>query len=134
MSVDDLRKIDLLRERMRISYQEAAELLRLTEGSVVDALVLAEARQKKAESAWEARARGILEKTRALVREGNATKVKVIHKGRPVLVFPVTVGVAGAVLLPKVTLLAAALCLLGRCCIEVGRENPEPDGLVSEGE
>ncbi|NLA58765.1 MAG: hypothetical protein GX855_07710 [Firmicutes bacterium] len=73
--MEDLKKIDLLRERMGISYQEAVELLNLTEGSVVDALVLAEARQKKAETEWEDRAQNVLAKIQELVRKGNVTKV-----------------------------------------------------------
>ena len=117
--VEDLKKIDLLRERMGIGYQEAVELLHLTEGSVVDALVLAEARQKKAETAWEVRARDVVGKIRELLREGNV---------------PVTAGVVGALLLPKLTLAAAAVCLLGRCCIEVERESPEVDGSMPETE
>lgn len=132
--MEDLKKIDLLRERMGIGYQEAVELLHLTEGSVVDALVLAEARQKKAETAWEVRARDVVEKIRELLREGNITKVKIIHKGRQVLVFPVTAGVVGAFLLPKLTLAAAAVCLLGKCRIEVEREAPESDSLMPETE
>ena len=61
---DGLKKIDLLRERMGIGYQEAAELLHLTEGSVVDALVLAEARQRKTGTTWEVRARDAAGKLR----------------------------------------------------------------------
>jgi len=121
--VEDLKKIDLLRERMGISYQEAVELLNLTEGSVVDALVLAEARQKKAETAWEGRAQNVLAKIRELVREGNVTKVKIV-----------TAGLIGALLLPKLTLAAAAVCLLGKCSIEVERQAPESDGLMPEAE
>ena len=132
MDNDGLKKIDLLRERMGIGYQEAAELLRLTEGSVVDALVLAEARQRKTGTTWEVRARDAAGKLREVLREGNITKVRISHKGREVLVFPVTAGVVGALIMPKLALAAAAVCLLGRCRIEVDREASESGGMMPE--
>ncbi|NLA58764.1 MAG: DUF4342 domain-containing protein [Firmicutes bacterium] len=57
-----------------------------------------------------------------------------MHNGRQVLVFPVTAGLIGALLLPKLTLAAAAVCLLGKCSIEVERQAPESDGLMLEAE
>jgi hypothetical protein len=124
MGIDELSKIDLLRERMDLSYQEAVELLHLTEGSVVDALVLAEAKKKQAQCSWEVRGREVVAKIQELLREGNITKIRIMHEGKPVFVFPVTAGLVGVLVMPKLALLATSVCLLGRCRIEVERDYP----------
>ena len=120
--MDDLEKIDLLRCRMDMSYQEAAHVLQLADGSVVEALILAESRQNQGTSSWELRGREVMAKIRALLREGNITKITIFHDDRPLLVLPVTVGVMGAVFIPKLALLATSVCLLGRCRIQVERD------------
>ncbi|NMB46304.1 MAG: DUF4342 domain-containing protein [Firmicutes bacterium] len=130
MSTDELQKIDLLRERMDLSYQEAAELLHVTEGSVVEALILAEARKNQEQTSWEVRGREVVAKIQEILREGNITKMRILHNDKPVFVFPVTAGVAGILLMPKLALLATSVCLLGRCRIEVERDCPQPS--VSE--
>lgn len=129
MGIDELGKIDLLRERMDLTYQEAAELLHLTEGSVVDALVLAEAKKKQEQSSWEVRGREVVAKVQELLREGNITKIRIMHKGKPVFVFPVTAGLAGVLIVPKLALLATSVCLLGRCRIEVERDDCPGDPI-----
>ena len=125
MGTRELEKIDLLRERMDLTYQEAVELLHLTEGSVVDALVLAEARKKQDQCSFEVRGREILNKIQGLLREGSTTKIRIVHDDKPVFVFPVTAGLAGVLIMPKLALLATSVCLLGRCRIEVEREPPQ---------
>ncbi|NLJ25286.1 MAG: DUF4342 domain-containing protein [Firmicutes bacterium] len=127
MGTRELEKIDLLRERMDLTYQEAVELLHLTEGSVVDALVLAETRKKQDQSSFEVRGREVLNKVQELLREGSVTKIRIIHDGKPVFVFPVTAGLAGVLIMPKLALLATSICLLGRCQIEVERDAPPED-------
>lgn len=122
---DELQKIDLLRERMDLSYQEAVELLHLAEGSVVDALVLAEARKQQEQRSWEVRGREVAGKIQEILREGTITKIRVMHDDKPIFVFPVTAGVAGVLIMPKLALLATSVCLLGRCRIEVERDCPE---------
>lgn len=124
MSTQELEKIDLLRERMDLTYQEAVELLHLTEGSVVDALVLAETRKKQDQSSFKVRGHEVLDKIQELLREGSITKIKVIHDERPIFVFPVTAGLAGVLIMPKLALLVTSVCLLGRCRIEVERDSP----------
>ena len=107
---------------MDMSYQEAAHVLQLADGSVVEALILAESRQNQGTSSWELRGREVMAKIRALLREGNITKITIFHDDRPLLVLPVTVGVMGAVFIPKLALLATSVCLLGRCRIQVERD------------
>lgn len=124
MGTRELEKIDLLRERMDLTYQEAIELLHLTEGSVVDALVLAEARKKQDQNSFEVRGREVVDKIQELLREGSVTKIRIIHDGKPIFVFPVTAGLVGVLIMPKLALLATSICLLGRCRIEVERDSP----------
>ncbi len=122
---DELAKIDLVRERTGLSYQESREVLRESQWNVVDALVLAEQRLRRKENSWEVRGHEVLTKIKELLRQGNITKIRVKHRDEVLFDIPVTLGVVGTVIAPNLAVLAAGVCLLTKCTIEVERGIPE---------
>lgn len=72
-------------------------------------------------------------KARSLIREGNARRVRIRHGDDEVMSFPVTVGVAGAVLAPWLAAIGAVAALVGPYDVEVRREGTEePHGEREE--
>lgn len=80
---------------------------------------------------WEsfkAESTTIVDKIKALVREGNVRRVVIEHEGRTIAEFPLTIGVVGAVLAPAVAAIAAVVALFKDCTIHVERVIPEVVG------
>lgn len=68
----------------------------------------------------------VIEKIRELIREGNVRHVVIKNEeGRTLIEFPVTVGVAGALLLPVWAAIGAVAAVVGSCSIEVERMDQE---------
>lgn len=72
----------------------------------------------------------VVEKIKELVREGNVRRVRLIHKGRPLIDVPLTVGIpvaAAAVLAaPVLAALGAIAALVTECTLEVERIEDTP--------
>ena len=72
----------------------------------------------------------VVEKIKELVREGNVRRVRLIHKGRPLIDVPLTVGIpvaAAAVLAaPVLAALGAIAALVTECTLEVERVEDTP--------
>ena len=83
-----LESIDAVRERTGCSYEEAREALEVTGGNVVDALVYLE--QKKG-----SKTEALLEKVKAVVKEGNVNKIRVKRNDKVLVSVPVNVGIVG---------------------------------------
>ena len=65
----------------------------------------------------------ILKKIKELIAEGNIRKVTITSKhGKELASFPVTVGVAGAILVPPLAAVAAVATIVGECTITVEKE------------
>lgn len=131
-----LEKLDILRERSNLSYQEAKELLELCDGDVVAALIELEHRPK--ESANEAfftgaseKKQAILDRIKEIVEEGKVTRIRVSHDGKVITELPIAVGALGAVFLPQLTLLAGILAMFRRCTIELVKKE---EGIGADGE
>jgi hypothetical protein len=128
----DLERIDIVRERTGCSYQAAKEALEQTNGDVLDAIILLENRPPSSSSqAWveqiQVKGAEVAEVIKALVREGNVRRIRVLQDGKVLLEFPVTAGVIGAVLLPKLALIGAVVAMVARCTIEVERAQEPRD-------
>lgn len=117
---EELRKVDLIRERTRLGYEQARQLLQEAGGDVVSALILWERRRGTARLGQEAEE--ALGRVRELWERGNRTVVRIHKGGRTYLQMPVTVGVVGAVLAPYLAAAGAAACLLTGCRISLERE------------
>ncbi len=71
--------------------------------------------------------RDLVEKVKQLIREGNVRRVRLIHKGRPLIDIPLTVGApaaAAAVLaVPVLAAIGAVAALVTECTLEVEKED-----------
>ena len=67
----------------------------------------------------------LLEKVKALVREGNVRRIVIRQGDRSVAEFPLTVGLVGTVAAPMLAAVGALAALLTNCSIEVQREGVE---------
>ncbi len=56
-----------------------------------------------------------------LIHEANVRRIIIMHEGHPVVEFPVTVGVVGALVAPAVAAAGAIAALLSHCTIEIER-------------
>jgi hypothetical protein len=67
----------------------------------------------------------LVDKLKELIHEGNIRRIRIVHQGRTVAEFPVTVGVVGAMLAPVAAAVGAVVALLKDCSIEVEREQKD---------
>ena len=66
----------------------------------------------------------VVEKVKQLIKEGNVRRVIIKNeKGESIMEFPVTAGVVGALLLPTLAALGAAVALMTQCTIAVERRD-----------
>lgn len=66
----------------------------------------------------------LLGKVKELIHEGNVRKITIKGKdGKPIVVFPLTFGVIGAVISPVLAAVGAIAALVTECTISVEREN-----------
>ena len=67
----------------------------------------------------------LLEKVKELIAAGNASKITVTDKeGKELMTFPVTVGVAGAIIAPVLAAVGAIAAIAGECTITVEKRMP----------
>jgi len=73
----------------------------------------------------------VVEKIKELIHQGNIRRVRLIHKGRPLIDIPLTVGVpvAAATVLaaPLLAAVGAIAALVTECTIEVERVEDTPE-------
>ena len=73
----------------------------------------------------------MVEKVKELIHQGNIRRVRLIHKGRPLIDVPLSVGapVAAATVLaaPVLAALGAIAALVTECTIEVERTEDTPE-------
>jgi len=68
----------------------------------------------------------ILKKIKELIAEGNVTRITIANKqGKELASFSLTVGVAGAILVPPLAIVAAVATIAGECAITVEKEEAE---------
>jgi len=94
----ELEKIDVLRERLGLTYKEAKEALDAANGDLIEALIDME--QKKSKT-WEGKlteqGEALMAKLKSIVQRGNVTKIRVKKDNETVLEIPATVGALGLV-------------------------------------
>jgi len=126
--MDNLEKIDILQERMNVSYEEARMALEAVNWDVVDALVKLEKDEKSRKEEIFVRGNDLVEKVKELVRKGNVTKIRVKQDGKTLVEIPVTAGVVGALLAPQLALIGAVATLVSRSSLEIERSNEKSEG------
>lgn len=132
--MNQLEKIDAIRERSGVSYRKAREALQHAEGDVVEALVYLEGHS--ADGTWteriQLRGSELVERTKELIREGNVRRIVIIKNDRTLMEIPVTVGVIGAVLMPTLAAIGAIAAVVTECTVLVERQGPPQQPPVNE--
>ncbi len=78
---------------------------------------------KTKEETFEVNGENLLTKVKELITEGNVRKITIKDKnGKELIVFPLTVGVVGAIFAPVFAAIGAMAALIGECTISVERE------------
>jgi hypothetical protein len=113
---EDLHKIDVICERTGLSFADARELLETCSWDVMEALITYDQHAKT--NVWEVRGREVVDRVKQLIRKGNVTNIRIKANGRVIMELPVTAGVVGTILAPKLAFLAGITCLLTKCSIE----------------
>lgn len=132
--MEELEKIDLIRERIGVSYKEAKEALDKAGGDVVQALIMLENQEKKWDERLDAKGRELVEYIRDIIKKGNVTKVRLKKDDRIIFEIPATIGaigVGGALLSPLLAILGVVgtvAALVNHYKLEIVR----PDGKVEE--
>jgi len=117
-----LEKIDLIRERTGLSYSAARQLLTEAQGDVVEALVLSETgRQEEDNTRYGRMAGNMLEQVKKALVRSNRLRLRIKNEDRTVLEIPAALGLAGALLAPKLAAAGAVALLLARYRLELQR-------------
>ncbi|MFW5787388.1 MAG: DUF4342 domain-containing protein [Halanaerobiales bacterium] len=126
--MDKLEKIDLIKERFNVSYEEANIALEESDGDLVSALISLEnqKQEKDREDKTEYKVKGqeLIEKIKELIKKGNIKKITVRNEqGETVLEIPVTAGVVGLVLFPYIGILAGLAAMLKEYKLEIDKKD-----------
>ncbi|MGI6606997.1 MAG: DUF4342 domain-containing protein [Peptococcia bacterium] len=132
--MDELEKIDLLRERLGVTYKEAKDALDQTGGDVVQALINLEGPNKKWDDKLDEKGRQLVDYIKDIIKKGNVTKVRLKKGDNVVVEIPATVGaigVGGIFLSPILAVLGVVgtvAALVNNYSLEIVR----PDGKVEK--
>lgn len=78
---------------------------------------------KKKQESYSVKGEELLKKIKELIKEGNVRKITIKNKeGKTLVVFPLTIGVVGAVFAPVLAAIGAIAALVTECTISVERE------------
>ncbi|PRX28330.1 uncharacterized protein DUF4342 [Orenia metallireducens] len=134
MITEELEKVDVIRERTGVDYEQAVEALRSVDGDVLEAIIKLEKEEKQKYTKEEFQVRGqqVLGRVKDLIRKGNVTRIRVKKDDRVLVDIPVTAGVVGTVIAPYLTVLAGLAALASKCTIEVERLNRIADKVEND--
>lgn len=119
----DLDKLDEIRKRLPVSFEEAQSALSKTGGDVVSALVLLEQEGSSGPAPAE-RARQLVAKVRGWVERGKSTRLLVRNSDEVVVQMPVAAGLISAVVSPRLALIGAVATLVGGYRLELQETSP----------
>lgn len=78
---------------------------------------------KKTSSTFKTTGDELLKKVKELIHEGNIRQITILDKkGKTLIVFPVTVGVVGAALVPALAAVGAIAAFVTECTIKVEKK------------
>lgn len=108
--MDELAKIDLLRERTGIGYKEALDVLNRAGGDVIQALIFIEEERANLDEDLQKKGKKIMSQVGEIIKKGNVNRIKLKKGEKVVFEFPVNIGVlgiAGIAMSSSLALLAA---------------------------
>lgn len=129
--MENLEKIDLIRERLHVSYEQANQALQEAGGDVIQALVNLEKEREKEqekngfekENVFQARGQELIDKIKSIINKGNVNKIAVKDDDKVLLEIPVTAGVASLVIFPYITILGGMAAMFKEYTLEIEKEN-----------
>lgn len=126
--MNKLAKIDLIRERLGVSYERANRVLEESDGDVVAALIKLEKESKSKAGSIKTdilnvKGQELIEKIKKLIKDGNVNKIVVKNDDKTLVEIPVNAGVASLVLAPYLTLLAGAAAMYKDYSLEISRDD-----------
>ena len=78
---------------------------------------------KKKKESFKVKGEELLKKVKELIREGNIRKITIKDKkGKELVVFPLSIGVVGAVLVPVLAAVGTIAALVTECTVSVERK------------
>ena len=133
---DDLYKIDIIRERLGVSYKEAQEALEKAGGDVVAAIVALEEEEVSLQENFEKSKDKLVSQVQSILQKGNVSKVRVKKGNNVVAEVPAAVGALGvvAMLLSAPFAVVAGLGSIAAMLNDYTLEIVKKDGEVEEHE
>lgn len=133
---DDLYKIDIIRERLGVSYKEAQEALEKAGGDVVSAIVSLEEEEISLHENFEHSKDKLVSQVHSILQKGNVSKVRVKKENNVVIEIPAAVGALGvvAMLLSAPFAVVAGLGSIAAMLNDYTLEVVKKDGEVEEHE
>lgn len=126
----DIEKLDIVRERTRVSYADAKEALEKCEGSVVDAIIYIEKNQKNVFDNITGAGNEFVDAIKDIIKKGNVTRIKIKKDEKILLDIPVNAGVVGGaigiVYLPALVAIGAIAAVVTKIQVIIER----PDGKI----
>ena len=123
--MENLEKIDLVRNRMSVTYEDAKNALETANWDVVEAIILLEKEETSRKEEIFVLGNELVEKIKEVVRKGNVTKIKVRQDDHVLIEIPVTAGVVGALLAPQLAIIGAVAALVSKCTVEIEKIDVE---------
>ena len=136
--MEKIEKIDLIRERLGVSYERANQALEEANGDVVEALIKLEKEDVKSggfsfnpftntKESINVKGQELIGKIKELVKEGNINKIVVKNDDKTLLEIPVTAGVVSLVIFPYLTLLAGLAAMYKDYSLEISRNDQKKE-------
>lgn len=91
----ELEKIDLIRERLEVSYREAREALESAGGDVMQALIFLEEKGGDWNKCLHEQGRELFGQLKGLIQKGQECRIKIKQGDRVVFEVPASLGVLG---------------------------------------
>ncbi|MGE5583337.1 MAG: DUF4342 domain-containing protein [Bacillota bacterium] len=124
--MENIEKIDMVRDRMNVTYEEAKLALEATNWDVIEAIIKIEQDERTRKEEIFVRGNELVERVKEIVRKGNINRLKVKQDDKILVEIPVTAGVVGALLAPQLAIIGAVAALVSKCTVEIERiEDPE---------
>jgi len=118
-----IEQVDLIMQRANVGYAEAKEALDKCGGSMVDALVYLEKRNKVRQRKTRGSEGSVMDKAANLISKGNRTKFIIRKKEKDILNIPVNLAIIAGIFAAPVAAAGILLALLTSHRIRIEKED-----------
>ncbi|SMB91030.1 protein of unknown function [Desulfonispora thiosulfatigenes DSM 11270] len=134
--MDELEKIDIIRERANVGYRQAKEALDATNGDVVSALIYLEENTVKIEEDIKDKSNKLLDQVKEILKKGNVNKIRIVKDDKVIVEFPANIGAVGVGFgflnpaLGLIGIIGTVVALANKYSIEIERPNGEVETQI----